>query len=140
MAEQNQERHPRPVPVANPVSQPFWNAAREHKLALQFDRDTGQPQFWPRPVSVHTGRREMDWREVSGRGRLYAWTVVHVPVRGLEDAAPYIVAAIDLEEGARIAARLVRAAAEDLSPGMKVRVAWEPLSDAIAMYVFEPEV
>lgn len=140
MADQKQEKHPRPVPAPTPLTQPFWEAARQRKLALQFDRRTGKPQFWPRPVSVHSGRREMEWREVSGKGTLYSWTVVHVPVRGLEDLAPYIVAAVDLDEGARIVARLVNAAPEDLSAGMKVRVAWEPLSDTINMYVFEPDV
>jgi uncharacterized OB-fold protein len=141
MADQkNQEKHPRPVPVPTPLTQPFWDAARQRRLALQFDRRTGRPQFWPRPVSVYSGRREMDWREVSGRGTLYSWTVVHVPVRGLEDLAPYIVAAVDLDEGARVAARLVNASPKDLSPGMKVRIAWEPLSETINMYVFEPDV
>jgi uncharacterized protein len=81
----------------------------------------------------------MDWREVSGKGTLYAWTHVHVPVRGFENEVPYLVASVDLKEGARITARLVNAEAKDLSPGMKVRVAWERLSDDINMYVFEPD-
>jgi len=140
MADQTNEKHPRPVPVPNPVTQPFWDAANKKQLALQFDRDTGRPQFWPRPVSVPSGSREMKWQEASGKGKVYAWTVVHVPVRGLEEEAPYIVAAVDLDEGARIVARLVNASPKDLSPGMEVRVAWEPLSDAINMYVFEPNV
>ena len=64
---------------------------------------------------------------------------VHVPFRGFEDVAPYPVGAVDLEEGARIVARLINTQIEDLSPGMKFRVAWEPVSDDLNMYVFEPE-
>ena len=116
------------------------DAANKKQLVLQFDQETGKTQFWPRPVNVDSGRREMDWREISGKGTLYAWTRVHVPVRGFEAEVPYFVAAVDLEEGARIAARLVNATVADLAPGMKVRVAWERLSDDLNIYVFEPDL
>lgn len=139
MAADKKSEHPRPVPTPTPLTQPFWDAASKKQLVLQFDQETGKPQFWPRPVSVNSGGREMAWRQVSGKGQLYAWTRVHVPVRGFEGEAPYLVAAVDLDEGARITARLVNATVADLAPGMKVRVAWERLSDDINMYVFEPD-
>ena len=140
MADDKKSTLPRPVPTPTPLTQPFWDAAHKKKLVLQFDQETGSTQFWPRPVSVDSGRRAMDWREVSGKGTLYAWTRVHVPMRGFEDDVPYLVASVDLVEGTRITARLVNATVEDLAPGMKVRVAWERLSDDVNMYVFEPDL
>lgn len=130
----------RPVPTPTPLTQPFWEAAKNEQLVLQFDRQTGATQFWPRPVSMSSGRGEMDWRECSGKGALYAWTRVHVPFRGFEDEAPYIVGAVDLVEGARVVARLVNTRIEDLTPGMKFRVAWEAVADDINLYVFEPDL
>ena len=87
---------------------------------------------------IHSGGADQEWRDVSGKGRLYAWTEVHVPVRGLEDFAPYVLAAVELDEGVRVMSRLINVTAAELTPGMVVQVAWEKLSDEISLYVFEP--
>ena len=138
MATEPRQKPPRPVPRPTRLTQPFWDAAREGKLMLQFDKATGKPQFWPRPVSIHSGRGDMEWREVSGKGKLYAWTEVHVPLPGFEDVAPYVLAAVELDEGVRIMSRLTNVKASDLTAGMAVKVAWEKLTDDISFYVFEP--
>lgn len=138
MATDTKEKPQRPIPRPSSLTEPFWAAAREGKLVLQFDRKTGKPQFWPRPVSIHSGSTDQEWREVSGKGKLYAWTEVHVPVRGLEELAPYVLAAVELDEGVRIMSRLINVTASELTPGMAVQVAWEQLSDEINLFVFEP--
>ena len=138
MATDTKEKPQRPIPRPSSLTQPFWDAAREGKLVLQFDRNTGKPQFWPRPVSIHSGSTDQEWREVSGNGTLYAWTEVHVPVPGLEEFAPYVLAAVELDEGVRVMSRLINVAASELTPGMAVQIAWEKLSDEISLYVFEP--
>ena len=138
MANDDKPRAPRPIPRPSSLTQTFWDAAREGKFMLQFDRKTGKPQFWPRPVSVHSGSTDQEWREVSGKGKLYAWTEVHVPVRGMEDLAPYVLAAVELDEGVRVMSRLVNVTPSELTPGMPVQVSWEKLSDEISLYVFEP--
>ena len=137
MADDRKETPPRPLPTPSLVSQPFWDAANEGKLALQFDPETGKPQFWPRPIAIQSGRSSLEWREVSGKGRLHGWTRVHVPARGFQDLLPYVLASVELDEGARIIGRLVNVEVADLSPGMEVRVAWERLSDEINFFVFE---
>lgn len=140
MSEPKQDTPPRPVPTPSPVSQPFWDAANEGRLVLQFDPETGKPQFWPRPVAIQSGRGDPEWREVSGKGRLHGWTRVHIPARGFEELAPYVLASVELDEGARIVGRLVNADAVELTAGMKLRVAWERLSDDINFFVFEPDL
>jgi hypothetical protein len=132
------EKRERLLPTPSTLTQPFWDAANRNSLAVQFDRETGKPQFWPRPTSIHSGKSDMEWRDISGKGTLYAWTEVHVPVHGMEDLAPYILGAVDLEEGVRIMARLINTTTEELTPGAAVRVAWERLSEEINMFVFEP--
>ena len=138
MADEEKPKAQRPIPRPSSLTQPFWDAAKKGKLTLQFDKKTGKPQFWPRPVSIHSGSTDQEWREVSGKGKLYAWTEVHVPVRGLEDFAPYVLAAVELDEGVRVMSRLINVTASELTPGMAVKVAWEKLSDEINLFVFEP--
>ena len=129
-----------PDPMPTQVSQPKWDAANQNKLFLQFDPETNKPQYWPRPVNLQTGKSDYEWREVSGKGTIYAWTKVHVPAFGFADRVPYILGSIDLKEGGRVVAQLVKVDEEALKPGMAVRVCWERRSDEINVYQFEPDV
>jgi len=135
-----EKKLPHPAPPASALTQPMWDAARQGKLLLQYDRKAGKYQFFPRPLAIYSGSDEVEWREASGRGKLYAWTLVHVPLRGLEDVAPYVSAAVELDEGVRLMARIVDCDPKTLKPGMRVRVAWDKVGDGSqVMYVFRPE-
>ena len=57
------------------------------------------------------------------RGRLYSFTVVHVPPAGLEEASPYALGIVELEGGARLSARIETEAFGDLAIGMTVVLA-----------------
>ncbi len=52
------------------------------------------------------GSSKMEWTEVSGKGRLIAFTVIHVAPEQFQDEAPYYVAIVELDEGTRVTARL----------------------------------
>ena len=52
-------------------SEPYWEGTRQKKLVIQYCKATGKYQHFPRPVSIFTGRRrDIEWREVSGKGCL----------------------------------------------------------------------
>lgn len=133
------DRKPRAVPHPTVSSNPLWSGGKQGKLMLQYDRKAGKYQFFPRPLGIYSGSADVEWREASGRGKLYAWTLVHVPARGFEDVAPYVVAAVELDEGVRVMARLVDTDPKTLKPGARVRVAWEPAGPDGTMYVFRPD-
>ena len=129
----------RPLPVPTSITRPFWDAAKEHRLVIQYDPDTDAYQFYPRAVSVATGKRNLEWREVSGKGSVFSYTVTHVPPPGFEDKAPYTIASIDLDEGVRMLVTMVNVDPEAVKIGMRVRVCWEDLSDEISYFAFEPD-
>ena len=67
----------RPAPPERSFSKPFWDATREKRLLLQYDRVADAFQFYPRPTSIYTGRRSnLEWREVSGKGKVFSHTIV----------------------------------------------------------------
>ena len=134
----NAKARPRPRPQPTSTTQPFWDGARQGKLMLQYDPVARRYQFWPRACSVRTGKRNLRWREVSGTGTVYSFTVTHVPTAGFEGRVPYAVGLIDLDEGVRIIANLVNVQPDDVRIGLRVRVAWEKLSDEINYFAFEP--
>lgn len=132
------QKTPRPVPKPSFYTKPFWEGARDKKLMLQFDPDCKTFQFWPRPTSVKTGKANLEWRQSSGRGVLYSYTVVHVPAHGFEDRVPYVIGLIELAEGVRIVSNLVGVGAQEVKIGMPMRLTWEPLGDT-NYFAFEPD-
>lgn len=121
----------RPVPKASVYvdTAPFWEAAKRGKLVLQFCKDTNRFQHYPRPVSIFTGSRNLEWREVSGKGLIYACTVIRVPGPGLEGRLPLSVATIELDEGVRILGNVVDIDPDKVAIGQRVEVSWDRLSD-----------
>jgi len=118
-------------------SRPFWEGIARGKLVLQYCRDAERFQHYPRPVSIFTGRRNLEWREVSGLGTIYAVTIMRVPGLGYAGKRPYTVATVELDEGVRMLARIVNVAPEAAVAGLRVRVAWEPLGEGVYP-AFEP--
>lgn len=126
-----------PIRPSN-FSKPFWDATREKRLLLQYCPATQQYQFFPRPVSLFTARRALEWREVSGRGQVYSYTVARLgpgPFRGHE---PYLVALVALEEGVHIMANIVHCAIDAIRIGMAVEPFWAPRPDGTHLLMFQP--
>lgn len=120
-------------------SRPFWEATREQKLVIQYCRASGKYQHYPRPVSIFTGRgRDLEWRQVSGKGELYSYTVAHRGPPEFRGHEPYLVASVTLDVGVNFIANLVKCALEDARIGMKVALYWHPLQDGTHLPMFQP--
>ena len=66
----------------------------------------------PRPMCPETLRTEMTWEELSGRGVLVAYSVVHIAPTAMVEAgygrgAPYCVGVVQLEEGPRMSGQIL---------------------------------
>lgn len=137
----SQEKKPIPRPQPRPdiymETKPFWDAAKEHKLLIQYDPEVGRYQWMPRPVSIFTGKRNLEWREVSGKGKLYTWTKSHVAWPGHADRAPYICVLVELEEGVRMLANLYNTENVTLEDGTPLKLMWETIGE-FEYPAFEP--
>jgi uncharacterized protein len=121
-----------------PFTAPYWEAARDHRLVIQFCPDAERYQFFPMPMSQYTGRRDLEWREVPATGRLFSYTITHRgpgPFRGHE---PYVVASVELDAGVRVIGILVGAASEGIEIGMPVVGCWSDLPDGNSLLMFTP--
>lgn len=138
MSESKRTSRPLPRPDIYAKTLEFWDAANENRLLLQYCKDSGKYQWFPRSGSVHTGKRNLEWREASGRGTVYSWTLSVAPWPGHEDRVPYLCAYVELEEGVRILANLLNVNGGDVRIGMPVKLVWERLSDKFNYPAFEP--
>jgi uncharacterized OB-fold protein len=119
-------------------SVPFWDATREQRLVLPWCTACEKPIWYPRPTCPRCLSSSIEWRPASGRGEVYAVTVDHKPQNpGLAAMAPFAVALVELDEGVRLVGNVVGGDPEQVTVGMPVVVAWEPLSDGRHLPVFE---
>jgi len=125
------------LPVIEPESQPFWDAAKEGRLLIQRCEACGRAQHYPRPFCASCWSDRVVWEEASGRGELYTYSVVYMnDLAPFAERVPYVAAAVDLEEGPRIMTNIVGADPAELRVGAPVMVDFEPLNDEITAPVF----
>jgi len=93
------EQRPKPVPVADELSAPFWNGARERRLVIQRCADCNYYNHPPRPFCDACLSQRLEFHAVSGRGSIYSYTVMHQrDVAGFEHEAPFINIVVQLKE------------------------------------------
>jgi uncharacterized protein len=120
-------------------SRPFWEATREKRLLVQYCPSSRQYQFFPRPISIATGRRRLEWREVNGRGEIYSLSLTHRGIGTFEGHEPYLVILVRLDVGVDVLSNLVNCPSADACIGLRVKPFWLPLDDGRHLLLFEPE-
>jgi uncharacterized protein len=130
-----------PQSVTDPYgfSEPYWRASREKRLLLQYCKESQQFQFYPRPMSIATGRQTLEWREVDGRGEIYTYSVTHRGFGPFEGHEPYAVVIVRLDAGVDILSNLVHCEPADLRVGLRVKPFWKPLADGRHLLLFAPD-
>jgi uncharacterized OB-fold protein len=122
-------------------SKPYWDATREKRLVIQYCKATGKYQHYPRPASLYTGRRsDIEWREVSGKGEVFSYTITHRGQPAFRGQEPYVVAIVTLDEGVNVISNLVNVTREQLKIGLRVKAQWLPLEDGTNLLLFQPDV
>jgi uncharacterized OB-fold protein len=129
----------KPVPVPDEISAPFFNGAREGKLILQHCSGCDRWSFPVRERCPHCFAARLEWRQASGRGTLYTFTVMHQVMNpGFASAVPYNVAQVDLEEGVRMVSNVVGIRNDALRVGMKLEAVFEDGGEGISLPKFRP--
>ena len=130
-----------PLPVKQPESDFYWEKAQAHELWLRRCNTCQRAYFYPRDFCPYCGSRDVAWRRASGKGTLHTFAIVHrAPVPAFRDHVPFVVAMVDLEEGARMPTNLidVEPDPEHIKVGMAVEVAFADVTDEITLPVFRP--
>jgi uncharacterized OB-fold protein len=102
-------------PRVSAFTKPFWDALSEGRLLTTRGRSSGRLTFPPKPFCPYDWGREVEWAELSGRGKLYSQTVIHAVPAAFVGEAPIHNGIVDLDEGLRVAARILGEPALDSS-------------------------
>lgn len=129
-----------PIPKPTPESKPFWDAARQHVLRIQKCNDCGRYYFYPRPLCAHCLSRNVEWRDVSGRGVLHTYVINQRGPKGFPINGPFVIGIVQLDEGPRLMSNIVGVEPDprQLRCDMPVEVVFDDITDDIALPKFRP--
>lgn len=129
----------KPVPTIDPESAPYWEGAKAGRLMIQRCKATGQHFLYSRVLTPGVDDAQVEWVEASGKGAIYSFTVARRPAGvAFKDDVPYVIASVELDEGARLMSNVVTDAPDAVHIGMRVEVVFDRVSDDLTIPKFKP--
>lgn len=128
------------MPVKTPVSAPFWDALAEHRIRIQYSPSLQQYVFYPRILAPGTLADDLEWREISGDGTLYTFTIARKPVSPhFANSVPQLLAVVQWDEGPHLSTEMVNVDPADIQVGMRVKpVFFDYPDDDVTLLRYEP--
>lgn len=127
----------RPIPVATPVSQPFWDGCQRGVFLLQRCASCDVTQFYPRTLCSRCGGTELEWVQASGEAQIVSYTVVRRAITpAFAERVPYVVAIVRLAEGPQLMSHIVDCDPERVRVGAAVTLGFEDLDGEASLPVF----
>lgn len=99
-----------------------WRRIPERYRLLGVKCTTCSTTYFPkRPICPNCRRKgKLEEMKFSGKGKIFSFTEITAAPVGFEDQVPYVLAIIELEEGARLTGQVVDVSGEDVKIGAKV--------------------
>jgi hypothetical protein len=105
----------------------YWAAARVGQLVVQACSDCGQVRSFPRIMCAQCGSMDSGWRQVSGKGHLYSWTILRRSFHPAFADVPFVVALVELDDepSVHLVSNLVGLSKEDIEdPARAEELLW----------------
>jgi uncharacterized OB-fold protein len=127
----------RPIPQVDPQLAPFFAAAKEHRLVVQRCGGCGAHRFPPRELCSGCLATASSWVDVSGRGEIFSFNVMHqIYHPAFAAVVPYAVVVVKLAEGPKMISNLVDCPVSEIRIGMPVEVVFEAVSPDVTLPKF----
>jgi uncharacterized OB-fold protein len=122
--------------AVNETTEPFWQAAKAHRLVAPQCTDCGTFRMPPTPFCPNCQSKNISWPELSGNATVYSFAVVH-GFPGMPDLL-LVPAVLDLPDapGARLVSNIVDVTPADVTIGMRVQVDFTPIAEGWMLPVF----
>ena len=130
--------HTKPVPALTDANQVFWSACAAGVLRLRHCTRCGKSLAPTRAVCT-CGNPELTWADVTGRGKVFSYTLVHrAPDPAFRADLPYVIAIVELDEGAKLMSNITGCAPGEVRIGMPVQAVFEQPAPGIGVPKFQP--
>ncbi|MCH2171305.1 OB-fold domain-containing protein [Myxococcota bacterium] len=133
------EEFPKPVPVPDRDSQPFWEGVRVGELRVQSCDDCGLLRWPPRDICGGCHAFSWHWRATTGRGTVLSWVVNHqVFSPSFATEVPYTVVTVAINEQSDIQMVGGWCGAGAPRAGMAVRAVYTRFDEETTLVNWEP--
>lgn len=106
------------------------NYPERYNLLGNYCENCGSAYFPARPVCPKCRRKgRLAVQEMPGAGKIVSFTEVFVAPEGFENEAPYFLALIELENGAKILSQIVDSKKEKVRIGARVQKCFRKIAD-----------
>lgn len=129
---------PAPAPEIAPETAEFWTATGLGVLTVQQCADCDTFLWYPRYVCASCHGTRLVYREVSGRGRIYSFTLTTRGIGDYADCGPYVLALVELAEGPKMMTNIVEVDPAALAIGQEVEVVFHDTGQGNALPRFRP--
>jgi len=123
----------------SPSTEPFWEAAAQHRLVVPRCTTCGTFRFPPSPFCFACRAQDVEWVEHEGAGTIYSFTVIrHAVIPPVAEALPFIAAVVELPgtNGCRLVGDIVGCEPEDVRIGLPVTLDWYDVRPGESVPVF----
>lgn len=120
------------APAVYPETEVFWQAAAEGRLLVKQCDDCGEHHHYPRSACPFCGGERLQWRQASGKGTVYSFSVMR------RADVPYIIAYVTLAEGPTMMSNIVEADADAVRIGQPVKLKFCPSEGGPPVPLFVP--
>jgi uncharacterized OB-fold protein len=130
-----------PLIVGEPA-RTFWAACSEDRLTLPRCGGCGRLRWYLQPTCPRCFATAYEWAELSGRGRVFTFTIVHRAFDpGFAQELPYVSAFVTPaeDEAVRLVTRIVGVEPSEVRVGMPVTVTFHTDDLGTRLPLFRPE-
>jgi uncharacterized protein len=121
-----------PAPIATVETEAFWNAARERRFVVPTCSACGRAHWYPRAICPFCSGDKIEWREASGQGAIYTFSVMR------RVSEPYAIAHVTLLEGPTMLSNIVDCDFDALRIGQPVKVVFNETENGPPVPMFTP--
>ena len=118
------------APLPFPETAAYWEAAAHGKLLLKRCAGCGTYHFYPRVLCPFCFNEQTEWREASGTGTIYSFSVMR------RAEVPYAIAYVTLAEGPTMMSNIVDCDLEAIRIGQRVRLVFKPAENGQQVPMF----
>jgi uncharacterized protein len=106
----------------------FYKFLSQEKLMAGKCQKCGKIHLPPRPLCDNCYSQEFTWTEVSGKGKLLTYTIIHFAPPQFQALAPYTVGIVQLENNLRLPGMISSVTEGNLKIGMELTIDFKACS------------
>ena len=130
----------KPLPAADIVTQPYWDATKAHELRAQKCASCGRFRWAPECLCPHCHSTDSTWEVLTETGTVESFVVVHQATsQAFADAVPYIIVNVaidDTDDQVVLTSNLLDVPWEDVRVGMRVQALFDDVTAEVTLPKF----